>query len=331
MQKRRLGGIGLEVSVLGLGCMGMSGGYSERPDRDAMITLLRQAVELGVTFFDTAEIYGLGHNEALVGEALAPVRDKVVIASKFFEKINHEVPELEGRRVRPDEVAGCLEGTLRRLGTDWLDLYYLHRVNPEVPIEEYAGALGELADAGKIRGYGLSEAAAETIRRADAVHPVTAVQSEYSLWWKRPEEDVLGACEELGIGFVPFSPLGKGFLTGTVDTSTSFEQGNDIRTTIPRFAPEALEKNMAMAELVRDVAENHGAAPSQIALAWLLSRRPWIVPIPGTRRLERLKENLGAATLELSDEDMDALTEAAAQIPIEGGRYDEHHERMTNL
>ncbi|GAA1391302.1 aldo/keto reductase [Luteococcus peritonei] len=333
LQKRTLGhgSSALEVSILGLGCMGMSGGYSDHPDREEMVRLLRRSVEMGVTFFDTAEVYGAGHNEQLVGEALAEVRDKVQIATKFCWEIDHRAGRQLERRLRPDEVATACEGSLQRLGTDRIDLYYQHRINPEIAIEEYAGALAELVQAGKIRGYGLSEPSAETLRRAHAVHPVTAVQTEYSLWWRRPEAEVLPTCEELGIGFVAYSPLGKGFLTGTVDSSTTFEQGNDIRTTIPRFQPQALARNLELVELVRRVAQEQAIEPSQVALAWLLSRRPFIVPIPGTRKPERLRENLRAADVEIEQADLDELTEAIGQIEIEGGRYAEEAERMTNL
>ena len=333
LQKRTLGhgGSAVEVSIIGLGCMGMSGGYSNHPGRDEMVQLLHKAVHLGVTFFDTAEVYGAGHNEELVGEAFAGIRDQVQIATKFCWEIDHANRQQLDRRLRPDEVAAACEGSLQRLGTDHIDLYYQHRINPDIAIEEYAGALGELVRAGKIRGYGLSEPSAQTIRRAHAVHQVTAIQNEYSLWWRRPEQEVLPACEELGIGFVPFSPLGKGFLTGTVDTSTTFEQGNDIRTTIPRFQPDALAKNLELVELVRRVAQEQAIEPSQVALAWLLSRKPFIVPIPGTRKLTRLKENLRAADVEIEQADLDELSEATSQIEIEGGRYAEEAERMTNL
>lgn len=333
LQKRTLGHgrAALEVSIIGLGCMGMSGGYSERPDRGAMVDLLHRAVDNGVTFFDTAEVYGRGHNEQLVGEALAPVRDKVQIATKFCWEIDHAAGTQSARRLRPDEVAAACDGSLQRLGTDLIDLYYQHRINPDIPIEEYAGVLKELVEAGKIKGYGLSEPSAETLRRAHAVHPVTAVQNEYSLWWRRPEAEVLPACEELGIGFVPYSPLGKGFLTGQVDTATHFEQDNDIRSTIPRFQPEAMQRNMALVNLVRRVAQEQNVEPSQVALAWLLSRKPFIVPIPGTRRLERLQENLLAASVEIEQADLDELTDALSTIEIQGGRYAEDAERMTNI
>ncbi|BCW64506.1 aldo/keto reductase [Arthrobacter sp. TS-15] len=332
MEKRTLGTGGLEVSAIGMGCMSMSGGYSERPDRDEMISLIRTGVERGVTFFDTAEIYGPYANEELVGEALAPFKDQVVIATKFGWDIDPAERKPSGKVTsRPEVIKEVVEGSLRRLRVDALDLYYQHRVDPEVPIEDVAGAVKELVDAGKVKHFGMSEAAAGTIRRAHAVLPVAAVQSEYSLWWRRPEEEVLGVCEELGIGFVPFSPLGKGFLTGTINASTSFESGNDIRSTIPRFTPEAMQNNQAVVDLLAGIAERKGATPGQIALAWLLAQKPWIVPIPGTRKLHRLEENLAAADVELSSAELDEIEAAAAKITVEGGRYNEAGERMTNL
>lgn len=332
MEKRRLGTNGLEVSAIGMGCMSMSGGYSERPDRDEMISLIRTGVERGVTFFDTAEIYGPYANEELVGEALAPFKDQVVIATKFGWDIDPAERKPSGKVTsRPEVIKEVVEGSLRRLGVDALDLYYQHRVDPEVPIEDVAGAVKELVDAGKVKHFGMSEAAAGTIRRAHAVLPVAAVQSEYSLWWRRPEEEVLDVCEELGIGFVPFSPLGKGFLTGTINASTSFESGNDIRSTIPRFTPEAMQNNQAVVDLLAGIAERKGATPGQIALAWLLAQKPWIVPIPGTRKLHRLEENLAAADVELSPAELDEIEAAAAKITVEGGRYNDAGERMTNL
>lgn len=332
MEKRTLGTGGLEVSAIGMGCMSMSGGYSERPDRDEMISLIRTGVERGVTFFDTAEIYGPYANEELVGEALAPFKDQVVIATKFGWDIDPAERKPSGKVTsRPDVIKEVVEGSLRRLRVDALDLYYQHRVDPEVPIEDVAGAVKELVDAGKVKHFGMSEAAAGTIRRAHAVLPVAAVQSEYSLWWRRPEEEVLDVCEELGIGFVPFSPLGKGFLTGTINASTSFESGNDIRSTIPRFTPEAMQNNQAVVDLLAGIAERKGATPGQIALAWLLAQKPWIVPIPGTRKLHRLEENLAAADVELSPAELDEIEAAAAKITVEGGRYNEAGERMTNL
>ncbi|MGO4145284.1 aldo/keto reductase [Paenarthrobacter sp. YAF11_1] len=332
MEKRTLGTGGLEVSAIGMGCMSMTGGYSERPDRDEMISLIRTGVEHGVTFFDTAEIYGPYANEELVGEALAPFKDQVVIATKFGWDIDPAERKPSGKVTsRPEVIKEVVEGSLRRLGVDALDLYYQHRVDPDVPIEDVAGAVKELVAAGKVKHFGMSEAAAGTIRRAHAVLPVAAVQSEYSLWWRRPEEDVLDVCEELGIGFVPFSPLGKGFLTGTINTSTTFESGNDIRSTIPRFTPEAMQNNQAVVDLLAGIADRKGATPGQIALAWLLAQKPWIVPIPGTRKLHRLEENLAAADVELSPAELDEIEAAAAKITVEGGRYNEAGERMTNL
>ena len=301
MNKRTLGASGLQVSAIGLGCMTMTGGYSGTPDRQEMISLLRAAVDRGVTFFDTAEIYGPYANEELVGEALRPYLDQVVIATKFGFDIDPQERKPRGRVTsHPDSISRVVEGSLQRLGVEAIDLYYQHRVDPEVPIEDVAGAVKELIDAGKVKHFGMSEAAAQTIRRAHAVQPVTAVQSEYSLWWRRPEEEVLAACEELGIGFVPYSPLGKGFLTGTISTSTNFDAGNDIRSTIPRFEPEALQHNQAMVDLLVGIAARKGATPGQIALAWLLAQKPWIVPIPGTTKVHRMEENIGAADIELS-------------------------------
>ncbi|ROP58523.1 aldo/keto reductase [Curtobacterium sp. ZW137] len=322
-------GQGLDVSALGLGCMTMTGGYGGDPDRTAMTELLRSAVDQGVTLFDTAEIYGPHANEELVGAALAPVRDDVVIATKFAEAIDPDSRTLLGRMLRPDEVASAVEGSLRRLGTDHIDLYHQHRINPEYPIEEFAGAVRELIAAGKVRHYGLSEAAEGTIRRAHAVQPVTAVQSEYSLWWRRPEDGVLAACAELGIGFVPFSPLGKGFLTGTIDPSATFG-ANDLRASIPRFGPEALRTNVELVDGVRAIAGEHDASPGQIALAWLLARAPWIVPIPGTTKAHRLAENVGAAEVALSAADVDRLTALSDSVEIVGGRYPEWLESQTN-
>ncbi len=332
MDKRTLGTDGLHVSAIGLGCMSMSGGYSDRPDRQEMITLLRSAVDLGVTFFDTAEIYGPYDNEELVGEALAPHRDQVVIATKFGWDIDPVERKPSGRVTsRPETVKHVVDGSLQRLGVEVIDLYYQHRVDPDVPIEDVAGAVKNLIEAGKVKHFGMSEAAAGTIRRAHAVQPVTAVQSEYSLWWRRPEEEVLATCEELGIGFVPYSPLGKGFLTGTITAATSFEAGNDIRGTIPRFSPEALEHNQAVVDLLASIARRKGATPGQIALAWLLAQKPWIVPIPGTRKPHRLEENIGAADIELGDEELSEINDAAARIQVQGGRYNEAAEQMTNL
>jgi aryl-alcohol dehydrogenase-like predicted oxidoreductase len=331
MLKRTLGTGGPVVSALGLGCMTMTGGYGSSPDRQEMIRLLHAAVDRGVTFFDTAEIYGPHANEELVGEALAPYVDQVVIATKFAADIDPVERKPTGRMLRPDEVARVVDGSLQRLGVEAIDLYYQHRVNPEVPIEEFAGAVKELIDAGKVKHYGMSEAAAGTIRRAHAVQPVTAIQNEYSLWWRRPEQEVLAACEDLGIGFVPYSPLGKGFLTGTLGASSTFDQGNDLRARIPRFGADALQHNIAMVELVRSFATAKGVTPAQIALSWLLARKPWIVPIPGTTKLHRLEENIAAADVTLSTEELAQLTEASSRIEIQGGRYPDELEAQTNL
>jgi aryl-alcohol dehydrogenase-like predicted oxidoreductase len=310
----------------------MTGGYSDKPDRQDMIKLIHTAVDQGVTFFDTAEIYGPYANEELVGEALAPYHDQVVIATKFGWDIDPAERKPRGQVTsRPEVIKSVVEGSLDRLGVDVIDLYYQHRVDPQVPIEDVAGAVKDLIEAGKVKHFGMSEAAAGTIRRAHAVQPVTAVQSEYSLWWRRPEEDVLDMCEELGIGFVPFSPLGKGFLTGTVSASTSFDPTNDIRSTIPRFRPEALQHNQAVVDLLSSIAQRKGATPGQIALAWLLAQKSWIVPIPGTRKLHRLEENLGAANIELSADELSEIEDAASKIEVQGGRYNEAGERMTNL
>ena len=331
MEKRTLGTSGLEVSAIGLGCMSMTGGYSDTPDRQEMISLIHAAVDRGVTFFDTAEVYGPHANEELVGEALAPFRDRVVIATKFAQDIDPVERKPRGRMLGPEELGRVVDGSLQRLGLEAIDLYYQHRVNPDVPIEEFAGAVKELIEAGKVKHFGMSEAAAGTIRRAHAVQPVTAVQSEYSLWWRRPEEEVLATCEELGIGFVPYSPLGKGFLTGTISASTSFDADNDIRSTIPRFEPEALQHNQAVVDLLASIAERKGATPGQIALAWLLAQQPWIVPIPGTRKPHRLEENIGAADVVLSADELAEIEDAAAKIHVQGGRYAEAQERTTNL
>jgi aryl-alcohol dehydrogenase-like predicted oxidoreductase len=288
-------------------------------------------VDLGVTFFDTAEIYGSHANEELLGEALAPYADQVVIATKFAQDIDPTERKPRGRMLRPEDIAGAAEGSLRRLGLDVIDLYYQHRVNPDVPIEEMAGAVKDLITAGKVKHFGMSEAAADTIRRAHAVQPVTAIQSEYNLWWRRPEEDVLATCAELGIGFVPFSPLGKGFLTGTVSASTTFDTSNDLRSQIPRFSGEALQHNLALVEEVRGVAEAKGMTPGQVALAWLLAQQPWIVPIPGTTKLHRLEENIAAAGVTLTDAELAQLGEASSRIQIQGGRYPDFLEAQTNL
>ena len=330
MQARVLGSSGLEVSAIGLGCMGMSQSYGPPPgDRDEMIAVIRAAAERGVTFVDTAEVYGPFVNEELVGEALEPYRGRVVIATKFGFRFD-ESGRQAGLSSRPEHIAQVAEASLRRLRVDTIDLFYQHRVDPDVPIEDVAGAVGELIAAGKVRHFGMSEAAAVTIRRAHAVQPVAAVQSEYSMWWRRPEAEVLPALAELGIGFVPYSPLGKGFLTGTIGTDTAFSSG-DIRNTIPRFDAEARAANVALIELLRRVGAQHDATPGQVALAWLLGRADWIVPIPGTRRLERLDENIGATEVTLTPADLRKLGEAAAAIPIQGDRYPEHLERLTGL
>ncbi|MET8042467.1 aldo/keto reductase [Micromonospora sp. NPDC005215] len=329
--KMRMLGQGLEVSAIGLGCMGMSQSYGPNPgDEQAMIKVLRDAVDLGgVTFFDTAEVYGPFVNEELVGKALAPIRDRVVIATKFgFEFTEDGKPV--GTSSRPEVIKRAVEGSLRRLGLDTIELYYQHRVDPNVPIEDVAGTVKELIEAGKVRHFGMSEAAAGTIRRAHTVQPVTAVQSEYSLWTRTQEAEVLPTLEELGIGFVPFSPLGKGFLTGKIDTSTTFTAG-DIRASIPRFEQDARQANQDLVDLLGRVAVRKGSTPAQIALAWLLARKPWIVPIPGTRRIERLQENLGAAEIELSDADLTEIQDATDKIEIQGARYPEHLERQTGL
>jgi aryl-alcohol dehydrogenase-like predicted oxidoreductase len=332
MDKRKLGTNGPEVSAIGLGCMSMTGGYSDKPDRQEMISLIGTAVDRGVTFFDTAEIYGPYANEELVGEALAPYQDQVLIATKFGWDIDPvERKPRGGVTSRPEVIKHVVDGSLQRLGVDTIDLYYQHRVDPDVPIEDVAGAVKDLIEAGKVKHFGMSEAAAGTIRRAHAVQPLTAVQNEYSLWWRRPEKEVLAACEELGIGFVPYSPLGKGFLTGTITASTNFDASNDIRSTIPRFSPAAMQHNQAVVDLLASIAQRKGATPGQIALAWLLAQKPWIVPIPGTRKLHRLEENIGAANVELSGDELAEIEAAASKIQVQGGRYNEAAERMTNL
>ncbi len=330
MQKRRLGTRGPEVSAVGLGCMGTTSSYGPAPDRREMVSLLRAAVELGTTFFDTAEAYGPFVNEELVGEALAPLRDQVVIATKFgFELDPAGERESVGVDSRPAHIKEVADGSLKRLGVDVIDLFYQHRVDPDVPIEDVAGAVRDLIQEGKVKHFGLSEAAAGTIRRAHAVQPVTAVQSEYSLWTRGPEAEVLPTLEELGIGFVPFSPLGRGFLTGKMDAHTTFDS-SDFRAGLPRFAPEALEANQALVDLLRTIADRKGATPAQIALAWLLAQQPWIVPIPGTTKLERLEENMGAAEVGLTSEDLAEIDRAASEIRVEGDRYPEHLEQMTD-
>jgi aryl-alcohol dehydrogenase-like predicted oxidoreductase len=327
MQTRTLG-TGLEVSAIGFGAMGMSQSYGPGPDRDANIALLRAAVERGVTFFDTAEVYGPFVNEELVGEALQPVRDQVVIATKFGFAFDADGKQT-GLSSRPEHIKQVADASLKRLRTDHIDLFYQHRVNPDVPIEDVAGAVKELIEAGKVTHFGMSEAAATTVRRAHAVQPVTACQNEYSLWWKRPEAEIIPLCEELGIGLVPYSPLGKGFLTGTITTETAFTPG-DIRTTIPRFDADARKANQALVDLLGDIAARKNATVAQIALAWLLAQKPWIVPIPGTRRLERLEENIGAADVELTTDDLAEIDAATAQVDIQGARYSEQAESMTN-
>ena len=329
MQKRRLGDSDLEVSALGLGCMGMSFAYGPAPDKQEMISLIRTAVDHGVTFFDTAEAYGPFTNEELVGEALAPFRGRVVIATKFgFSFDPGGEAGQGGLDSRPEHIKQVAEASLRRLKVDAIDLFYQLRVDPEVPIEEVAGAVKGLIQEGKVRHFGLSEAGVQTIRRAHAVQPLTAVQSEYSLWWRRPEEELLPTLEELGIGFVPFSPLGKGFLTGKIDEPTTFAK-DDFRQIVPRFTPEARKTNRAMVDLLAEIAARKGATAAQIALAWLLAQNPWIVPIPGTTRLARLDENLGAAKIELTPGDLREIDGAASRIAIQGDRYPEELEKRT--
>ena len=328
MKKRTLGKSNLEVSALGLGCMGMSQSYGVPPDKQAMISLIRTAVERGVTFFDTAEIYGLYTNEELVGEALAPVRAQVVIATKFG--VGRDADGQQVQDSRPERIKQSVEGSLKRLRTDVIDLYYQHRVDPNVPIEDVAGTIQDLIRQGKVKHFGMSEAGVRTIRRAHAVQPVTAVQSEYSLWWRRPEEELLPTLEELGIGFVPFSPLGKGFLTGTIDEKTTFVS-SDFRNVVPRFTPEARKANQTIVEVLRTVAGTKQATPAQIALAWLLARKRWIVPIPGTTKLARLEENIGAAAIRLTSDDLCEIESTASHITIQGARYPEHLEKRTGL
>ena len=330
MQERKLGKRNLEVSAIGLGCMGMSFSYGPPKDKQEMISLIRAAVERGVTFFDTAEVYGPYTNEELVGEALAPLRRQVVIATKFGWKIDPKAERgLAGLDSRPAHIKEVAEASLKRLKTDVIDLFYQHRVDPNVPIEDVAGAVKELIQQGKVKHFGLSEAAAKTIRRAHAVQPVTAVQSEYSLWYREPEKEVLPALEELGIGFVPYSPLGKGFLTGKIDANTSFDS-SDFRSTLPRFNSENRKANQALVDLLQKIAQRKKATPAQIALAWLLAQKPWIVPIPGTTKLHRLEENLGAGALDLTPADLRDIENAASKITVQGARYPEHIEQMSN-
>ena len=329
MQKRKLGKSNLEVSAIGLGCMGMSFGYGPAGDKQEMIALIRSAVERGVTFFDTAEVYGPFTNEELVGEALAPFRDQVVIATKFgFAPNPDDGGKWTALNSRPEHIRQAAEGSLKRLKTDVIDLYYQHRVDPNVPIEDVAGAVKNLIQQGKVKHFGLSEPGVQTIRRAHRVQPVTAIQSEYSLWWRRPEEEVLPTLEELGIGFVPFSPLGKGFLTGKITENTKFDS-TDFRNIVPRFTPEARKTNQALVDFLSKVAERKKATPAQVALAWLLAQRPWIVPIPGTTKLHRLEENLGAVSVELTPDDLREIDSASSRIKVEGARYPERLEQMT--
>jgi aryl-alcohol dehydrogenase-like predicted oxidoreductase len=327
MQKRTLGKSNLEVSALGLGCMGLSSGYGPAIDKQQAVSLIRSAVELGVTLFDTAEVYGPFKNEELVGEALAPFRDQVVIATKFGFKIGPKGEQV-GVDSRPEHIKEVVEASLKRLKVEVIDLLYQHRVDPEVPIEEVAGAVKQLIQDGKVKHFGLSEAGVQTIRRAHAVQPVTALQNEYSLWWRKPEEEALPTCEELGIGFVPFSPLGRGFLTGKIDENTTFDS-SDFRNKVPRFAPEARKANQVLVDLVKSIAERKNATPAQIALAWLLAQKPWIVPIPGTTKLHRLEENIGALSVELTADDLQEIDSAAARIKVRGDRYPAQMEAMT--
>jgi aryl-alcohol dehydrogenase-like predicted oxidoreductase len=328
MQKRKLGNSNLGVSALGLGCMGMSYGYGPAADKQEMISLIRTAVERGITFFDTAEAYGPFANEELVGEALAPMRDQVVIATKFG--FTFEGARQSGTNSRPKHIKEVADASLKRLKIDEIDLFYQHRVDPDVPIEDVAGAVKDLVQEGKVKHFGLSEAGVQTIRRAHAVQPVAALQSEYSLWWRKPEEEVLPALEELGIGFVPFSPLGKGFLTGKIDENTTFEK-SDFRNIVPRFTAEARKANQALVDLLKSMGERNNATPAQMALAWLLARKPWIVPIPGTTKLHRLEENIGAVSIELIPEDLREIDDAASKIEVQGARYPEELERRTGL
>src|SRR5213596_1031736 len=329
MKKRKLGKSGLEVSAIGLGCMGMSFGYGPPKDKQEMISLLRAAVERGVTFFDTAEVYGPFTNEELVGEALAPFREQVVIATKFgFKPASTGDARWSELDSRPEHIKEVADASLKRLRTDVIDLFYQHRVDPGVPIEDVAGAVKELIRAGKVKHFGLSEAGVQTIRRAHAVQPLTALQSEYSLWWRKPEEEVLPTLEELGIGFVPFSPLGRGFLTGKMNENAVFDS-TDLRNTLPRFTPEARKTNQALVDLLGQIANRKKATPAQIALAWLLAQKPWIVPIPGTTKLHRLEENIGAAAIELTSDDLREIESAASKIKVEGARYPEKLEQLT--
>jgi aryl-alcohol dehydrogenase-like predicted oxidoreductase len=332
MQKRKLGKSNLEVSTLGLGCMGMSFSYGPPKDKQEMTTLLHAAVDRGITFFDTAEVYGPYLNEELVGEALAPFRGRVVIATKFGFDLSgsDNRPGAAGLNSRPEHIKQAVEGSLQRLRTESIDLLYQHRVDPNVPIEDVAGAVKELIQAGKVKHFGLSEAGVKTIRRAHAVQPVTALQNEYSLWWRKPEQEVIPTLEELGIGLVAYSPLGKGFLTGKIDENAKFAS-SDFRSTLPRFTPEALKVNQALIDLLCSIAKRKNATPAQIALAWLLAQKPWIVPIPGTTKLSRLDENIGAVSIQLTPEDLRDIDDAAAKITVQGARYPERLEKMTGL
>ena len=327
MQKRRLGNSDLEVSAIGLGCMGMSFGYGPPADKHEMIALIRAAVARGVTFFDTAEAYGPYANEELVGDALAPVREQVVIATKFGFEFDSNGRQ-RGLNSRPEHIKQVVDASLKRLEIDSIDLLYQHRVDPDVPIEDVAGTVRNLIREGKVKHFGLSEAGVQTIRRAHAVQPVTAVQSEYSLWWRRPEEEILPTLEELGIGFVPFSPLGRGFLTGAISANTTFDRA-DVRNIVPRFTPEARKANQALVDLLGEIATGRQATPAQIAISWLLARKPWIVPIPGTTKLHRLEENIGAAAIELTPDDLRDIESAVAKITVQGERYPEKLEKMT--
>jgi len=331
VQKRKLGKSDLEVSAIGLGCMGMSFSYAPPfPDKQDMITLIRAAVERGVTFFDTAEVYGPFTNEELVGEALEPVREHVVIATKFGFNLNLDgSPGWQGLNSRPERIRQVADASLKRLRTEVIDLFYQHRVDPDVPIEDVAGAVKELIREGKVKHFGLSEASAQTIRRAHAVQPLAALQSEYSLWWRRPEAEIIPTLEELGIGFVPYSPLGKGFLTGKMDETTELAKG-DFRNTLPRFTPEARKANQGMVDLLTRIAQEKKATPAQIALAWILAQKPWMAPIPGTTKLHRLEENIGAVNIQLTVEDLREIEEAASQIEVQGERYPQHIEAMTD-
>jgi aryl-alcohol dehydrogenase-like predicted oxidoreductase len=328
MKKRKLGKSGLEVSAIGLGCMGMSFGYGPAADKQEMISLIRSAVEGGVTFFDTAEVYGPFTNEELMGEALAPLRDQVVIATKFgFKPDPNGGPRWSGLDSRPEHIREVADASLKRLKTDVIDLFYQHRVDPNVPIEDVAGAVKDLIQQGKVKHFGLSEAGVQTIRRANAVQPLAALQSEYSLWWREPEAEVIPTLEELGIGFVPFSPLGKGFLTGKISEGTQFDK-TDFRNIVPRFTPENRKANQALVDLIGKFAQRQKATPAQIALAWLLARKPWIVPIPGTTKLHRLEENIGAAAVELTPEDLRQLETATAKVAVQGARYPEELQKL---